>query len=178
MKYLYISSLFVAMVVSTLVLLPTVYAETNVVNNISVYSNSGGNTAKNGEVVEGKTNSTVDITTVINDKIVEDIHEVSTGEYVHIEHTATGTNATTTTKIDMQNEKIKHDQVEAKAVPNRNDDTAIKTESSTIINNLNEPSNDKSNLLLENSETPSLFTRLIAKISQTFTYVLSNFFSK
>jgi hypothetical protein len=54
-------------------IVPIVFAEeTSVSNEVTVRSSSGGNSAKNGEVVEGKTTSKSEVVTVYNGTVVRD----------------------------------------------------------------------------------------------------------
>jgi len=179
MRYLYISILLVA--IATIGTLPhpiLLFAETSVVNNISIQANSGGNTAQNGEIIKGTTQSSVDITTVIDGETVEDIHESSSGTPIHIERTTTTHtgNATATTRIDMRGNTSQ--QVTAYDIQaSRPDDTATTTEaSSTHITNISEHAGT-STQEKEEMVHVSLFTRFITNITDTFAYVLSKLFT-
>lgn len=57
-----------------------VSAGTTVVNTVETSASSGGNSAGEGEVVEGKSSSSVKVKTVINDEVVEDYEAVDEGE--------------------------------------------------------------------------------------------------
>ncbi len=168
MQLQHLSKLLVAIVVfCPLACVSPVYASTNVVNNISISSNSGGNVAKNGETIKGKLESSADITTIINGEIVEDVHKTSKGESVHIEHTVVSNNGSTTTSthLDMQNASGS-DVVAHK----KNDDDAINTKkaSTTIISNTDAVA--KTNNSLFTQITTSIFKKIIYALSKLFKF--------
>lgn len=75
-------------------------AGTAVVNNsVQVHSTTGGNVSTGGVVVEGATNSSVSVKTVVDGKVVEAHEETSQGEPIEYAHTATGTNASVSTQV-------------------------------------------------------------------------------
>jgi len=49
---------------------------TTVINNISASSNTGGNTAESGEVIQGKSEASVKVYTEVNGEVVEDFEKV------------------------------------------------------------------------------------------------------
>lgn len=171
--------LFLTLIVSTC-LKPTdsLYADT-VINNFSVKSNSGGNTAKDGEVIQGKTTSSVDITTRINGEIVEDIHEKSSSEYVQVEHSviANGSSSDITTNVVTEEKQATHGGT-VEPLVRQPVETVSKTETTASIINTNEKLDDA--LFAQNTEAVGhihLLERIFFTFSKTFTYVLSNIFS-
>ncbi len=165
MQLQHLSKLLVAIVVfSSIACINFVYASTNVVNNISISSNSGGNVAKNGETIKGKSESFADITTIINGEIVEDVHKTSKGESVYIEHTVVSNNgsATTSTHLDMQNASGS----DVVAHKKKNDDA--KKASTTIISNTDVVK--KTNTSLFAQITTSIFKKIIYALSKLFKF--------
>jgi len=141
-------------------------AEADIINSISVSSNSGGNTANNGEIIEGTTNSSVDIETTVNGERLEDIHKTSSSSSIYIEQvvTANGKDASSTTYVDTE--------------ARRTDDTATENQSSIAITNFNEirGENTESSQGEKTVATFSFFSRFFTTFSRTLTYVLSNLF--
>lgn len=172
--------LFLTLVVPTCLMKPThiLYAST-VINNISVSSHSGGNTAKNGEVVEGKTKSSVDSTTIINGKVVEDIHKESSGEYVHVEHTvvANGTSSNITTNVDLGETKQTYENTVEPLVRHPVETVAIAKPTESIISTNEKIDDIRTTLGMEETGQLHLLSRIFFTFSKTFTYVLSNIFS-
>jgi hypothetical protein len=58
----------------------SLFAATTVTNSVNTSASSGGNSAGEGEVVEGKSSSSVKVKTVINGETVEDYEETDEGE--------------------------------------------------------------------------------------------------
>lgn len=167
MQLQHLSKLLVAIVAfCPLACVSPVYASTNVVNNISISSNSGGNVAKNGETIKGKSESSADITTIINGEIVEDVHKTSKVESVHIEHTVVSNNGSTTTSahLDMQNASG------SDVVAHKKNDDAINTKkaSTTIISNTDAVA--KTNNSLFTQITTSIFKKIIYALSKLFKF--------
>ena len=80
-------------------------------NTVVSRANSGGNTAEEGEVIEGKSVSEVTVHTTIDGKTVEDIHETATGTQAKVEvrtevnNGGTNSTSTGTAKIEIVTEK-------------------------------------------------------------------------
>ena len=79
---------------------------TTVINNISASTNTGGNTAGSGEVIQGKSEASVKVYTEVNGEVVEDfektVESVSGGD-VEVEYkTADKNDAEVTIEIEKQ----------------------------------------------------------------------------
>jgi len=59
--------------------------ESYITNTISVSSNSGGNSASNGAIVQGTTTSTLNIETIVDGEVVAEVHETHDSEQVYVE---------------------------------------------------------------------------------------------
>ena len=85
-------------------------------NNVSVEANTGGNSASEGEIIQGTSSVDVEVETIINGEVVEDIeiHEESTSTPVIIEKKIENIveDATTTTniKVELNNKDDKDDE--------------------------------------------------------------------
>jgi len=71
-KYAFIGFVMLALALS---MYQVSYAETVIVNNVSSSASTGGNSASNGEVVEGTSQSSVFIETVVNGEVVEYVNK-------------------------------------------------------------------------------------------------------
>jgi hypothetical protein len=188
MNYLYIISLVAITIVSlSLCATKTSYAET-VINSISVEAHSGGNTAKNGETVIGTTESSVDITTIVDGEVLEDIHETSTKGYVYVEHTVVANDSKTITTTNIDTEEPEPyaaplilepsvAQIVVESQTSRLDDTATTNASSATIISIQTADTASIAMSEANIEHPSLFVRFFSAVSKTLAYVLSNIFS-
>jgi hypothetical protein len=182
MRTLFISILAVALSVST------VYAETTVINSINVSARSGGSVVKNGEVRQGTSVSSVDITTTVNSETVEDIHERTTdGTPIRIERTtyATSSDASvrtniesttrTTTAVESEGAAERTTEVTSIRAPNAARDNA--STSTTIISVSTTSEEDMTSEQGSRPESASLFTRIIDSVARAIVYVLSSIFS-
>ncbi|OGF67509.1 hypothetical protein A3I27_02060 [Candidatus Giovannonibacteria bacterium RIFCSPLOWO2_02_FULL_43_11b] len=75
------------LLLSLFLTIPAFAGTASVENNISVEANSGGNSAKPGEIIEGPASADVQVKTIINGEVVEDIkiHKESSTGTVKIE---------------------------------------------------------------------------------------------
>ena len=83
---------------------------TTVINNISASSNTGGNTAESGEVIQGKSEASVKVYTEVNGEVVEDfektVESVSGGD-VEVEYkTADKNNTEVAIEIEEQESEV------------------------------------------------------------------------
>ncbi len=140
---------------------------TSVVNSISVSSHTGGQNASGGTVTEGRSTSSVDITTRVDGAVVEDIHIRSTSTPIEIHHTIRSTNPSMTTPT--LHEATQTSAVEVTAT----DTTKIISPSSALTINQSVPEDTR----IEESTAPSLFVRIMSSLNRVVTYVLSNLFS-
>ena len=102
MKIIAITLLFFLIGLPKFVLADT----TTVINNISASSNTGGNTAESGEVIQGKSEASVKVYTEVNGEVVEDfektVESVSGGD-VEVEYkTADKNNTEVAIEIEKQ----------------------------------------------------------------------------
>lgn len=70
-----------ALFISAMILItssPLTFAETSVINNVSVSASTGSNSANNGTVVEGKSTTRAFIETIVNGEVIEFIDEETT----------------------------------------------------------------------------------------------------
>ena len=74
----YTTALFIATII-LIASAPITNAQTSVINNVSVSASTGGNSASDGTVVEGKSKTKVFIETIVNGEVIEFIDEENTG---------------------------------------------------------------------------------------------------
>lgn len=195
MRYLFIS--IVLATTGCLIITPTAvaYAETSVINTISAQTTTGGNTASHGTVTTGESRATVDITTIVDGEMVEDIHEEARdGESVVIKQTIEARTTDTVTTTDV---KVHTNAGTAHSLDARNpaDDmsTSIKSlnemlltgtstassseHATTTISNVNEARDEASTTDTTEETSPTLLTRVVEAVTRAIAYVLSNLFS-
>lgn len=74
----YTTALFIAVIIS-ITSAQITNAQTSVINNVSVSASTGGNSASDGTIVEGKSKTKVFIETIVNGEVIEFIDEEKTG---------------------------------------------------------------------------------------------------
>lgn len=80
-----------------------VRAATSVVNNsVQMYSNTGGNVSSGGVVTEGKSESSVSVTTVINGEVVESYEHTTQGQPVEYTRTVSEGDAEVNTHVRVE----------------------------------------------------------------------------
>ncbi len=176
----------------------TAYADSsNVTHTISVQSNTGGNIVSSGGIVrEGAQTAKVDITTVVDGKILVDIHEQSDGEPLIIKYSTTTKDASTVAVTDVRlNTATTADQKIPRYVPDdtydiRTDATTLEREVShnatsaiekSITSNITNITDGNTEKMIVHEEAvtspPSFLARIADTVTRTIHYVLSTLFS-
>lgn len=198
----------ISLVILACALLPanaTQAAESSVVNSISVSSHSGGNSASGGNasngqdgasggtVITGSTQSSVDITTIINGTVVEDIHETATDTPLVIRRVTSTTSGNTSSSIrtdvravagnssDMHTAPLPDSQRETEARAT-SDPVASRTAEGERSIQANITSTTSTNLAAfedskEEAQPSSFVAHIVHSIRRALHYVLSNLFS-
>jgi hypothetical protein len=146
-----------------------VYSNTEIVNNISVQTNTG-NVKDESNFVSNDTKSSVDIKTVVNGETVDEIHKTSSANIkINNTITAKNTKATITTSINGKTETKKYDF----------GSTSQKDTNATSVKSdkLSEIISEEDDVINVADKDTSLFKHFLTTFSQTFKYVLSNFFT-
>lgn len=179
MKYISIITIAVATITPFSFCITKMAHADTVSNTFFVTSHSGGNTAKDGEILTGTTGSSIDIRTTINGDVVEDFHKTASKGSLYVEHTVVTSSSETGNTLDTQKPEPHEarEVFESQTTSHLDDATTLNPSRVTITSNHETRIATSTIVGKENTEHPSPFERFFLAVSKTLAYVLSNIFS-